>query len=60
MNDPNPTRRTYLGDSVYVEVENGMLKFTTWNGYADDPRNVIYMEWVVWQAALKYMEKLGR
>ena len=36
---------TYLGDSVYVEVEpTGMVKLTTNNGYPDDPRNVIYME----------------
>lgn len=37
----------YLGDSVYAEFENGMIKLTTDNGYPDDPRNVIYMEQAV-------------
>lgn len=36
--------KQYLGDSVYVELENGMIKLTTDNGYDDDPRNIIYME----------------
>jgi hypothetical protein len=36
--------KRYLGDSVYVEIENGTLKLTTNNGYPDDPRNVIYLE----------------
>jgi hypothetical protein len=34
--------KRYLGDSVYVEVREGMLKLTTENGYG--PTNVIYLE----------------
>jgi hypothetical protein len=35
----------YLGDSVYAETTKyGEIKLTTWNGYDDDPRNVIYMD----------------
>jgi hypothetical protein len=37
-------KKTYLGDSVYAEIEHGMIKLTTNNGYADDPRNIIYLE----------------
>jgi hypothetical protein len=36
--------RIYLGDSVYAEVEDGMLKLTTNNSYPDDPRNVIFLD----------------
>jgi len=35
--------KLYLGDSVYVEVEDDMIKLTTNNGHYDDPRNVIYL-----------------
>lgn len=36
--------KAYLGDSVYVEIEDGMVKLTTNNGHPDDPRNVICLE----------------
>lgn len=38
--------KQYLGDSVYVEWDphKCMVKLTTNNGYADDPRNVIYLD----------------
>lgn len=36
------TNREYLGDSVYVDIENGMLKLTTENGMG--PSNTIYLE----------------
>lgn len=37
--------KTYIGDSVYVEIApTGLLKLTTDNGYPDDPRNVILLE----------------
>lgn len=47
--------RRYLGDSVYVEIENGMVKLTTNNGYPDDPRNVIFMDQSVWQALIQWL-----
>jgi hypothetical protein len=37
--------KTYLGDSVYVEVDElGRIVLTTNNGWPDDPRNIIIME----------------
>lgn len=33
---------TYLGDSVYAEMENGMVKLYTNNGFG--PREIIYLE----------------
>jgi hypothetical protein len=43
MSQPTKDKR-YLGDSVYVEMEQGLIKLYTWNGYWDDPRNRIYLE----------------
>ena len=34
--------REYLGDAVYVEIENGLVKLTTENGL--DVTNTIYLE----------------
>lgn len=48
--------RTYLGDSVYVDIENGMLKLTTENGYG--PSNTIYLEPEVADALVKYIERV--
>lgn len=50
--------KQYLGDSVYAEIENGMVKLTTENGYSDDPRNVIFLEPEVYDALVKYVERL--
>lgn len=50
--------KVYLGDSVYAEVENEMLKLTTNNGYPDDPRNVIYLEYPTLVALEKYVKQL--
>ena len=49
--------KSYLGDSVYVEYEDGMVKLTTWNGHPDDPRNVIYLESEVYGALLRWVER---
>lgn len=46
--------RRYLGDSVYVEIEDGMLKLTTENGYRDDPRNVIYLDPEAYAALVRF------
>jgi hypothetical protein len=48
--------KVYLGDSVYCEMDNGMLKLTTENGYADDPRNVIFLEAEVVSALVEYVK----
>jgi hypothetical protein len=50
-----PVDATYLGDSVYVRAESGMIELLTWNGYADDPRNRIYLEPEVYQALLTWV-----
>ena len=46
--------KTYLGDSVYVEVEDGVLKLTTENG--QDPSNTIYLEPEVYRALTIYAD----
>jgi hypothetical protein len=46
-------RKVYLGDSVYVEIENGRVKLTTENGYG--PSNTIYLESEVADAFGKYL-----
>lgn len=48
----------YLGDSVYVEVENGMLKLSTRNGMPGDPSNVIYLEEKVYRRLVEWVDIL--
>ena len=50
------SRKEYLGDSVYVEVERDMLKLTTNNG--DGPNNTIFLEQAVWNSLVRYVKKL--
>lgn len=54
--------KTYLGDSVYAELDGDRIKLTTENGYPDDPRNVIYLEPEVvlaFQEYIIYLNKLA-
>lgn len=44
--------KTYLGDSVYVEIEGGMFKLTTENGMG--PSNTIFLEPEVYDALERY------
>lgn len=46
----------YLGDSVYAEIEHGMVKLTTDNGFG--PSNTIYLELDVYNALVAYVERL--
>lgn len=46
--------KRYLGDSVYVETEAGMLKLTTENGLG--PSNTIYLEGEVFIALVDYVQ----
>ena len=48
------SEKTYLGDSVYVEVEDGRLVLTTENG--SGPSNTIYLELEVYDALVRYVE----
>lgn len=50
--------KAYLGDGVYVDVENGMLKLTTENGIGAS--NTIFLEQEVWDALVKYVDSLQR
>mgnify|MGYP001591361240 CR=1 FL=1 len=36
--------KQYLGDSVYADIEDGMVRLTTENGVPSDPQSVIYLE----------------
>ncbi len=47
--------KEYLGDSVYVEIENGMLKLTTENGIG--ATNTIFMEVEVYDALIRFHER---
>ena len=49
-------KKSYLGDGVYVDVENGMLKLTTENGVEAD--NVIYLEPQVYESLIQYVSHL--
>lgn len=50
--------KQYIGDSVYVETERGMLKLTTENGYG--PSNTIWLEPEVYQQLVEYVQSLRR
>lgn len=50
--------KVYLGDSVYADVENGMLKLTTENGFG--PSNTIYLELEVYEALVAYVDSIRR
>jgi hypothetical protein len=46
--------KQYLGDSVYIELERGMIKLTTDNGYG--PNNTIFLEPAVYQNFVQYVQ----
>ena len=54
MTDP-----TYLGDSVYADVENGYIVLTTRNGIPTDPSNIIYLDTDVFAALIEYAKEKG-
>ena len=45
--------QTYLGDSVYAEIERGMIKLYTDNG-VHGKENIIYLELTVFQALVNF------
>jgi len=51
-----PMDKQYLGDSVYVEIDNGMFKLTTDNGMGAS--NTIYMEPEVYSAFVNYANRI--
>ena len=50
--------KQYIGDGVYVEVENGMLKLTTDDGVYSN--NTIYLDSDVLGNLQKYIEELKK
>ena len=50
------SRQRYLGDSVYVELDDGDVKLTTNNGYGDT--NTIYLEESVINQLLKWLKEI--
>jgi len=50
--------KQYIGDSVYVDLEDGMLKLTTENGRSSDPSNTIWLEPEVYIALTLYVQQL--
>lgn len=50
--------KAYLGDSVYVEIEGGVLRLTTENGR--EASNTIFMEESVWRELHNYVERIKK
>lgn len=50
--------KVYLGDSVYAEVVNGMIRLTTDDG--DGRSNEIFLELEVFEALVAYVERMKR
>lgn len=50
--------KVYLGDSVYAEMVDGMVKLTTENGIPDDPSNQIFLEPAVYQALVAWHKRV--
>lgn len=58
--DPTPPKKpasvkTYLGDSVYADIENGMIKLTTENG--GPPNDIIFLEPAVFDALVAFVKR---
>ena len=51
--------KTYLGDSVYVEVDkdDGSLILTTENGKPNDPSNTIFLEPQIMANLIRFHQK---
>jgi hypothetical protein len=53
-------KKAYLGDSVYVELDDfGRIVLTTENGLPDDPSNKIILEPEVIENLLAYLVSIG-
>lgn len=48
--------KEYLGDGLYVTIENGMLKLTSENGVA--VLNTVYLEMPVFKALVDYVQRI--
>lgn len=52
--------KQYMGDGVYADLENGMIKLTTEEGSPNDPTNVIYLESSVFRNLKDYVKWLNK
>ena len=50
--------KTYLGDSVYAELDGNSVVLTTENGYPDDPRNKIVLDPLTYAALIYWVKSL--
>jgi len=50
--------KVYLGDSVYAQIEHGMIKLTTEDGVSVS--NTIYLELEVFDALCAYVVKVKK
>lgn len=50
------TRKTYIGDSVYAEIDDDEIVLTTNNSYPDDPRNRIVLDSEGWKTLKDFVE----
>ena len=50
-------QKTYLGDSVYAEIEHGMVKLTTNNDLGDS--NTIYLEPDVMYSLIRFWNRVA-
>jgi putative component of toxin-antitoxin plasmid stabilization module len=57
MNEEQPKRLEYLGDSVYVETWGEMILLFLCNGEAADRENEIWLEPETLEALEKYIAK---
>lgn len=48
--------KAYLGDSVYADIEHGMIKLTTEQG-DDVATNTIFLELSVYEELLEFVER---
>lgn len=55
-----PTK-DYIGDGVYVEMEDGMIKVTTEDGLpGEEETNVIYLEPEVYKALVRFADRVAK
>jgi hypothetical protein len=50
------SHKDYLGDSIYIEIEDGMLKLYLDNGHG--PSDTIYLQTDVYEALTRYVARI--
>lgn len=49
----------YLGDSVYASFDGVNITLETRNGLPSDPSNRIYLDPSVWEALLRFQQRVS-